>query len=411
MVIHKLFNPGKLISSACLLACAQYGYAGEYLIESSIDSRTEYNSNIFLTNQSHNDVYGLVTTPSISGVMRDQNWSGELNASLRNYQYSDHSLDSTDKLFNVTGRYSAERNIFTLNGNYDFTSNLNSTASNFGVVGRRINREDQSISPQYTRLLTERLVLTLGYTYSDVAYTNAQNTGFTDYTSNTGSSTLLYDLTERDKLTFSFFAVDYASNGTSNRGSIKYKLFVSRIGLDHQFSETLSADILVGTSRRNTTNKQTVTFDFFGDPVTRKLKSNSKSKGAVYDAGLTKKFESSVLEGRASRSDDTDSFGGLNQTDKFTLHYNAKLSPLWRSDVGARYEDITSIDSGTNRTNRQILFLETKLFYTITEKWVANVSYRYVEREFTGNNRNNSTVDSNRVYAGITYNFPSLSTF
>jgi len=236
--------------------------------------------------------------------MRDQHWSGEFIARLRNHEYSDHSLDTTDKLFNVTSRYSAERNIFALNANYDFTSNLSSDSSNFAVVGRRVDQETQSISPQYTRLLTERLALIMGYTYTDVNYSKSKTTGFTDYTSNTGSGTFLYDLTEKDKLTFSFTAVDYSSSGdvisgnVINGSEIKYKLYVSRIGLDHQFSETLSADVSVGGSRRKTTNKLTVTSDFFGTPVTRKLKSSSKSRGAVYDAGITKIFELSKI-GRA----------------------------------------------------------------------------------------------------------------
>jgi len=70
--------------------------------------------------------------------------------------------------------------------NYDLASNLNSTSTDFGVVGRRIDTKNQSFTPQYTRLLTERSVLVFSYTYRDVDYLEAENTGFTPYITESG---------------------------------------------------------------------------------------------------------------------------------------------------------------------------------------------------------------------------------
>ncbi|MDT8283293.1 MAG: hypothetical protein RQ982_10890, partial [Gammaproteobacteria bacterium] len=348
-----------------------------------------------------------VITPSLSGVIKDNNWSGELKAKLTSYRYSDHSINGDDQFFDVTGRYSEERNIFSLNANYDLSSNLDSTSTAFGIAGRRVEQKSQIISPQYTRLLTERLALMLGYTYTDVNFSNTETTNFTDYTSHTGSGTLIYDLTEKDKMTVSFFAVDYASSGDQ----LTYNLYMSRFGIDHEFSETLSTDFLIGVSRRKTTNRTTQTFDFFGNVITLEQEDDSNTRGLLFDAGITKKFESSELESRLSRNNNTNSTGGLDQTDTFTLRYKEDLSSLWRYDASVRYQDITSVGSSNSTDNRELLFLETRLFYSITKKWIANASYRYAQIKRTGDTSDNSTPHSNRIFVGITYNFPSLSTF
>ena len=186
-------------------------HASERSLDAKIDGRVEYNDNILLTNLPHDSVTGLIITPSLSGIIKEENWEAKLLAKIKSHNYSDDNLDSNDQYFDLTGRYTAERNIFSLNVNYDLASNLNSTSTDFGVVGRRVNTKNQSITPQYTRLLTERLALILSYTYLDVDYLEVENTGYTPYVSETGTASLIYDLTEKDKLTFSLFAVDYAS--------------------------------------------------------------------------------------------------------------------------------------------------------------------------------------------------------
>ena len=238
-------------------------YAVEYSLESDIDARVEYNDNIFLTDQPHDSVTGIIITPTIYGIIKEQHWESKLSARIRSHTYSDDTLDTNDQFFDLIGRYIGQRNIFSLNYNYDFDSNLNATSSDFGIAGRRVNREIQSISPQYTRLLTERSVLSLSYTYSDVDYLEAEGTGYTPYITESGVFSLAYDLTEKDKLTLSFQGVDY----TSKNDLITYQLFSSRVGVDHKFSETLSTDFLVGVSRQNSTSLSTQSFDFFGNII------------------------------------------------------------------------------------------------------------------------------------------------
>jgi hypothetical protein len=382
-------------------------FSSEQSLEADVSARAEYNDNIFLTDQEHDAVTGLIITPSIAGVIKEAHWEAKLAASLRINQYSDNNLDSNDQYFDLTGRYIAERNIFSLNVNHDLDSNLSSTSTDFGIVGRRINRKMQSITPQYTRLLTERAALVLSYTYSDVDFLDAEDTGFTPYVTESISGSFIYDLTEKDKLTLSLTAIDYRSRNDL----VTYQLFVSRAGVDHKFTETLSGDFSLGVSRRNSTNRQTQTFDFFGRPITVTQVFDAKNRGLVYDAGIKNLFESGQIEGRISRDDTTDSFGGLNEVNRLNLIYTNRVSELWRYKISGRYDDITSISSGSIRTDRDIFFFESVAYYSITSKWNVNASYRYIARKFKSDTSDNRAPHSNRIYLGLTYNFPSLSTF
>jgi len=373
-------------------------YSAEYLIESDVNARVEYNDNIFLTDLPHDSVKGIIITPTIFGKIKEKNWESSLIARIRSHNYSDDTLNTNDQFFDLVGRYNVERNIFSLSYNYDFDSNLNSTSTDFGISGRRVNRKIQSISPQYTRLLTERSVLSLSYTYSDVDYLEAEGTEYTPYITESGVLSLTYDLTERDKLTFSLQAVDY----TSKNDLITYQLFTSRIGIDHKFTETLFADFLLGASRQNSTSLSTVV-------PTQEI--DFKNRGFVLNAGIKQLLEKGEITARVSRDNVTNSFGGLDRVDKLKFNYSEKISQLWRYSVAARIEDIISISSGTRTTDRDVLFFNSTIYYSITEKWKANASYRYIQRKFKSDISDDRAPHSNSVYIGLTYNFPTLSTF
>lgn len=379
----------------------------EWLVESSIDTRAEYNDNIFLTSEPHDSVTGLIITPSLAGVIREKNWEAKLKAKIKSNHYSDQNLNSNDQFFTLAGNYNENRNIFSLGANYTLDSNLNAESTDFGITGKRVNRKIQSISPQYTRLLTERLMLTFLYTYSDVSYLEAENTAYIPYITNTGQASLVYNLTEKNHFTYSLQAVDYASKDNM----VTYQLFVSRIGVDHRFSELLSTDFLFGISRRNSTNLNTQTFDFFGNIITSSQEVDTKNRGLVYDAGITQLLETGSIRGRVSRNDTTNSFGGLNQVDQVTVAYEKKLSSLWRYTLDGRYEIVTAIGASNQNSDRDVFGFTTKAYYTITRDWVFNASYRYIIRKFKSDTSDNKAPDSNSLYVGLTYNFPSLSTF
>ena len=382
-------------------------YSYESLLEASVLTQTEYNDNIFLSSDNPEDRTSIVVAPSISAIIKEQNWQADLGARVKSYRYSEADLNNNEQFFDLTGRYNAERNIFSLNINHDLTSNLSYASADFGLVAQRVNTKKQSITPQYTYLMTERAALILSYTYTDVSYSEAGNLGYNPYVSETGSGSLIYNLTEKDKLTLSLFAVDYKSRDEL----VTYQLFMSRFGVDHEFSETLSVDFLVGVSRRYTTNLSTQEFDFFGSTVVKTQEIDYSDRGLVFDANVNLQLESGKIVINTSRDNNTNSFGGLDQVDKFKLRYEENLSSLWRYYMSVGYDDIISISSTSSTSDRNILFFEAKTVYSISQNWNVSASYRYTERKFKSNLSNSETPSSNKIYMSLSYNFPSLTTF
>ncbi len=381
--------------------------SSEKLLEASVNVRTEYNDNIFLTTTPHDSVSRAVITPSLSGVIKEQNWQVKLNSKLRINQYSDHTLDSNGQFFNLTGQYRAERDIFSISIGHDLTSSLRASSADFGISSQQVERKTQSVTPRYTRLLTERLNLALSYSYSDADYIDNEDARFVASYIDTGSASLSYNLTEKDQLSINLQAVDYTRKDRLGDS----QLFDVNLGFDHKFSKTLSVDLAVGASKRNSTNLQTTVLDFFGGVIIIPQEINTKSRGSTLVLGMKQSLETGSIAARASRNTTTNSFGGIDEIEKLVLNYDDRLSSLWRYTIVTSYEDTTSISAVTTSTNREVLFLEAKTYYSLPQNWNMSLSYRYVQRKFKSGSSVGNTPESNRLQIGLTYNLPPLSTF
>lgn len=390
----------------CLLQISDVD-AVQYAIESDIAARTEYNDNIFLTSQPHDSVYLLSIIPSAKMVMREKHWEAFLNGTLRSNNYSESNLDNDNIYLDTSGSYTMERNIYSLTGQYNKVANITAESTDFGVTGELINRKLWSIVPQYQRLLTERLVFSTSFNHTDVEYIDAEDTGYVSYNTDVLSASIVYDLAENDKINFILQATDYLSKDEA----FEYQLFITQLGVEHNFSELWSVSLSVGGSRKNTTNRITQTFDFFGQPITLTEVVNFTDRGYVLDAGFERRMETGAFTGGVSRNFVPNSFGGLNLVDTLQFNYQRKLSSLWRCNINTRYENIEAESIIERSTDREVLFFEPRIFYTIDQHWTAIASYRYIQRKFRSDTSDDRAPHSNRIYIGISYNFPDISTF
>jgi hypothetical protein len=247
----------------------------------------------------------------------------------------------------------------------------------------------------------------LSFNHADVDYIDAEDTGFVPYRLNTLTGSLAYKLTERDEVSIILQGRDYASKNNA----IEYQLFVTRLGVEHEFSELWSVNFSIGGSRRNSTNTITQTFDFFGRPVTLTEEIDFSDKGYVLDAGLERKFETGSFSASVSRDNLTNSQGGLNEVNSLRFSFLQRVSSLWKYDLRARYQDFNAVSSVTRTTDREQFLIEPRIFYSLSRHWTANASYRYAARKFKSDTSDDRAPHSNRVYIGMTYNFPDLSTF
>lgn len=396
------------IFCACLLLIHVANVsASEQSLNANVKARVAYNDNLFLVDGPHESVTALIVEPSLTGVIKERNWETSLKALLRINKYSDHNLDNNDKFLTLAGSYSAQRDIFSMNINFSQISNLRTTSLDFGLSDTRVVRQNQTVAPSYTRLLTERATLSLTYVYRDVDFLDAENTNFRPFITHTGVVSLQYRLTEKDSMSVSLQAIDYESQDKL----VTYQLFVSNVGLNHAFSETLSTNLKVGVSRQNATNLVTQEFDFFGNIIFLRREVDSESRNLVLNAGVTQLLESGSVNANISRTNNTNSTGGLDTNNRFAVNYNEKLSELWGGVIEGAFSDIDSVRNGVVATDRKILIFRADAKYSITVDWKFEFGYKFVQRKFKSDMSDERAPHSNMLYVGLSYNFPPLSTF
>ncbi len=402
----KLFGILSVLGFFLPLTYSIAAHSSEKLLEASVSASAEYNDNLFLTTTPHDSVSSIVITPSLSGIIKEQNWQVKLNTRLRINQYSENALDSTGQLFNLAGQYSAERNIFSVSVGHDLISSLSTNSADFGISSQQVERKTQSVSPQYTRLLTERLTLNLSYSYSDTDYTNEDTRFIASYT-DTGSVLFRYNLTEKDQVSINIQAVDYTRKDRLG----DTQLLDVNLGFDHKFSKTLSVDFVVGASKRNSTNLQTTALDFFGTIILIPQEIGAKTRGNNLALGVKQILETGSIAARVDRNTTTNSFGGLDEIEKLVISYDNSLSSLWRYTIATKYVNTTSVSAATTSNDREVLSFEAKTYYSLTQNWNMSLTYRYSQRKFRTVSSAEGTPDSNRLQIGLTYNLPRLSTF
>ena len=72
-----------------------------------------------------------------------------------------------------------------------------------------------------------------------------------------------------------------------------------------------------------------------------------------------------------------------------------------------RLDDITSKNTGTS-LSRNVFIFESIVYYSISRDWNVNASYRYIARRFKSDTSEDRAPHSNRIYVGLTYNFPLI---
>jgi len=401
IVYSSLLGAGSL-----LLFIAGNVNAAEWSLNSNIQARYEYNDNIFLTLQPHESVSNVVIQPDIKFRAEEKNWVTMLEARLRSNNYSDSNLDSHNQHYLADGSYKRERDTYSIKGSYDLNSSLDIESNDFGLSRVRVNRTTTNISPSYSRMLTERLLVSLGYTIMESKYDDSVSTDFVSYEAEIASASLAYNLSERDKFNTSVQYTDYMSlNGLS-----EYQLLTSRMGLSRNFAENFTADFQIGTSVRDAINRSTSTIDFFGTTISLVQESVSSNRGYVLDAGFVYKSDEWAFSGRLGRDNVTNSYGGVNEADTLKFDYNRRLTDRWGYGLIGKYEKTEAIISSISFSDSRSLTVNASINYALAMDWKITASWRYLEREFTTQNQTN-VPRSNTIYLGMTYNFSEVSTF
>ncbi|MCW8923422.1 MAG: hypothetical protein OQK69_07305 [Gammaproteobacteria bacterium] len=378
--------------------------AAETSVESGVSARFEYNDNLFLTSDTQESVSSMVVTPNVQLLTEDDNWEAFLSLKLKSSLYSEDAYNATDQFYEAAAKYESERNVYAVNAEYSLDSNLNSESDAFGVVGYKVDESRWSITPEYTRLLTERLSLALTYNYTESDFDDIANN--VSYQTNTVMGKATYNLSERSEFNFLLISTDYESKD----GIYEYQIFNSMIGLTHKFDETLTIDYSIGSTSIGSNTFNTQAIDFFGQTVVASQVVDSNDTGFVFDVGV----DVGWLTARASKSTSTDSFGRVNDTDEIDLYFRYQMTELVRLVFRANYSDIEQLGDSISvgSYDRTIAFYEPILKVRLAKNLNVIASYRYTVDDYVDTQTSNSSSqDSNILYVGVSYDFPSLPVF
>jgi len=368
--------------------------------------REEYNDNILLTTLPHNAVWGSILTPSLTLSRSSEVSQTSASARLNFNRYAGESgLDRNDQYFALSSNLKTERNIWAGNASYTRDSTLTSELNQTGIVQSRTQRNLLTLAPTWTRMLSERNSLKLGYEYDQASY-DGSSVGLINYSNQSAQASWLYQLSGSDLLNMT---ASYSRFQTAD-GNYKANTIGVQAGLTYSFSETLKGSILAGVSRTQSNINSPArivviipgVFYILVPPQTI----STTDVVPVLSASLEKQFETTTINASVSRELNPTGNGSLAETDRFGLGASHKFSETLSGSVnGAAYRS-RYIGNAVTSANSRYYELALNLNWRMSEQWVLDSGYRYARVEYQAS----SLVPvSNMVYASVRYDWPKIS--
>ena len=300
-------------------------------------------------------------------------------------------------------------------------------------------------------MLTERSSLKLDYNFQEVKYDAHIN--LNDYTYQQASSTLQYQLSERDQVSFSanYSITDYApilrlypsvvplygyvggnpaqpflfATGLGGTDTLTQKINTTGVqaSATHSFSETMRGDLSVGYRATNieaehscngflgfispytgTSCTGSISIPSYPIPITTiTFTEKSRGNGYSFSANLEKTFEAAKMTGFASRETNP-SGSGLAETDKLGVSLNRNLTEKLTGYFDAIAYRTKYI--GVTIPGSRYYTVEPRLNWRLTEWWTLDAGYRYAryEPDSVAN-----AITSNAVYLNVAYTWPKMA--
>lgn len=388
--------------------------AAEWVAEPSVKLLGEYNDNVRLTTVQPDSTWGAILEPRLSLARRTER--GDLSAigRLKASQYTEENApDSLNSYFDVAGNRRFLRGSVGASASYVNDTTLQNETLDFdtGVTVNEINRTITSgrLNGQYT--ITEANWLEGSVSYSTTDYDNGEQYGLLDYDYLTSTLRLVHRLNERTQVfgVYTHSDVDYDTST-----DLESKTDSLQLGMAHEFTQTWSVSGSIG-SRRTETSSIVPTaiprpgleifypaiFDLVYQPR------DNETTGLVYEASVTREFETGSLQLAGSRSVTPSSTGTDAETTSIvftaTRDFTAKLS----TQLAVSYFQSSTVGDVTTRSDVDRFRVAPSLNWRVDEELSLTAGYTYtrIERELGADN----TADSNRVFVGLNYVWPRIA--
>lgn len=388
-----------MLKGSLLMVACSYGIsanAASFLLESEINARVTYDDNVntAIVNEESSSIY--MFTPKMKLSYISDAWETAMNAHVTGTTYSAEYQDQIDGHLDFQTAYKDNRNIYSTSVGYDKSSNR---AADENILGQTLEQTDTqkiSLTPKYTRLLTERLSLSLAYTYSDVDY-NPTTQRYLPYESQDATGEMAYNLSQRSKMLLAFSARDYASENNIS----EYQMLAANIGVIHKFSDLLTGEFFVGANTTDFTTRDGTSFDFFGSTVTG-AQVESTGSGGTFKAGIDAKW----IELSASRDTASNFTGGLDQTDKLHAKFRIQVTQLIGFALSVNRVKIEELNENVIDYSRTYTAITPAMNLSLAHNLNLRAEYFYYTNEYESLAQGET--EKNRFSVNLKYDFPSI---
>lgn len=388
--------------------------AAEWLAEPSITAKAEYNDNIRLTSAAHDDVWALILDPGLRLGRRSELWDLSANARLRASRYEGQDgLDTVDNFFDVTAKRRFERGSFDASANLTNDTTLQNETIDLdtGLTTAQIDRSRRDLQLAASYMFTESTWVEASVGYSMTEYDDGERYGLFDYDNLTPGLRLSHQLNPKTQV---FAILNHTKVDYDRFDELQSETDSLQIGAAYEFTERWKLNGSIGSRRTRTS--QTVfdivprpglefLFPFIYDVVS--LPRDSETTGLVYNATLSRSFETGSLGLNASRSVTPSSTGSDTDTTAVTLNADRRFSAKLLGRLAVSYFQSETVGNTTTTADRDRYRVAPSLSWRLDEDLTLNAGYSYtrLSRGSTGTD----SVDSNAAFLSLGYTWPRMA--
>jgi hypothetical protein len=380
----------KNMMAAALMVCLPFGAPqADTLWTPSVELSGTHNDNILFSRTAPEDDYIYTLEPALHLDLNRELTQVLANASIYLRRYQDND-ELNDEIYNFD--FKGKTNVterFRMSGSYELIKDT-TLDSELLEVGRLFIREDRlsqdaRLAPRFN--VTERMSIGLSGRYRNVAYDSDTNIDYSVWDVSMPIRWIL--ITQIDTI---YISPGYAFRDSDSNQSKTYNF---RIGWDHETTERLNMKLSAGARYTEHEDQDTGSTD-----------ESWKGLGSLefkYD------FETGTL-GVDFEHDLRNTADG-DQVNVTSVHTRLRLNFTERTgtELNGRYI-YTKNDRDVDAYSTDYYQVGAKLFYYLTENHLIFIAYDY-SQDYDEHYDNDPRAERNRIWAGISLNFPMSSIF
>jgi len=356
--------------------------AGNWNVKTSIKQEASYHSNHQMLIHNAKEIYGSITTPTITIENKTPTSSISLKNTIVQNLFNETEFNSTDFYNNNTLSRRTERWEATLNAGFNYNTTRSSEITTFGTETKNDRHIGYNLSPVITYTPSVKNSFTLSTGFNASRYENsARNTDYNIYSSNFSWGHAL------SQFSTSYLSLNARRYETQNNNDETVDSIGPSVGWRMILSEKLTTILTVGAEASR--QKSSL--------------SNTKKKwlwNNVFSGKLIYKNEQHNLSVTISRQQQPYSNASSSLLTDISFSEEYKFNNLLTGNIGSKYQRAKASSlSSSNLKSRWTA--NTGIKYSLTKKMNLGAYYKYKEEKLT--NTNGKQTD-NSFLLRFTYN-------